>query len=334
MSNHKNNSSNTVHFSIIGVLIVVCTLAVYTILTGAVPFTDISIGYGLFEIPQAASAQAQPIDWLFDAHFWLIAFLFAVIVVPLLYSIVVFRQEEGDETDAPHIHGNTALEIAWTVVPLIFVAAFIVWGWQSYFAVLAPSDNEVTIRAQAYKWDWDFYYPEHDNMFSKSIVVPVGQPVLLEMQSRDVIHAFWVPAFRVKQDVFPYDTNALEKNFANADYSSNYDHYKPQIMRFTPIEEGVFRVRCAEICGTSHYAMLAHVFVLSQADYDLWVAGEYKLPADPDFLNAQPGDGYYLDELDDYLNGTGEFDPSAGGDEEPAVEVEDESAAVDGTDES
>lgn len=323
MSKNTNKPSNAVQFSIIGVLIAVCTVVVYIILSGINPLSGEVMGYGFFQPPEAASRQAAPIDALFQGHFWLIAFLFAVIVVPLLYSIVMFRQEEGDETDAPHIHGNTALEIAWTVLPLIFVFGFAIWGWTSYFDVISPRDNEVTIRAQAYKWDWTFFYPEHGNVTNQSLVLRIDEPVVLEMQSQDIIHAFWVPKFRVKQDIVPFDTMDPRENFSDLSlYAPEDSNYKPQEIRFTPTVPGVYRVRCAEICGTNHYAMLAHVFVLDDADYQSWLDGSLVLPSDPNLVNAQPGqDGYYLDELELYESG------ALGAEEEPATE--DESAAAD-----
>ncbi|MEM8857391.1 MAG: cytochrome c oxidase subunit II [Chloroflexota bacterium] len=282
-------SKNLRHFSIIGVLILVVTGAVYYILSTF-----------FFELPEAASAQAAVIDALFNGHYILIAFLFAIVFVPMIYSVVVFRQQEGDETDAPHIHENTALEIAWTVLPLFLVLGFGIWGVASYNSVIASSPNEVVIRTQAYKWDWTFYYPDHENRASQELVLQLGVPVALEMQSNDVIHAFWIPKFRVKQDVFPYDTANPLVSFANLDYSPDEFNYEPQVIRFTPITEGVYRLRCAEICGTAHYAMLANVFVLTPNNYQAWLDGEYLLPPDPNLANAQPGDGYYLDELENF----------------------------------
>lgn len=307
-------SKNTRHFSIVGVLILVLTGVMYLLLSGDL------IGFGFFQRPPAASEEAATIDTLFVRHYWLIAFLFSVIVVPLMYAIFAFSQEEGDETDAPHIHGNTMLEIAWTTVPLIFVAVFSVWGFVSYTDVIAEEPGEVLIRTQGYKWDWDFWYTEHGNKFSNTLVLREGQPVKLEMQSRDVIHAFWIPEFRVKQDVVPYDTQNPALSFGNVDdYNPEGFNYAPQVIRFTPTQQGVYRLRCAEICGTAHYAMLANVIVLPDDIYQSWVDGNYMTPPDPLFTNAQPGDeGYYLKELEDNFTLEGGYvippPPGMGGD--------------------
>lgn len=298
-------SNNTRHFSIVGVLILVVTGIIYLLLSGDI------IGFGFFQRPDAASAEASPIDTLFVRHYWLIAFLFAVVIVPFFYSFFAFSQEEGDDTDAPHIHGNTSLEIAWTVIPLIFVALFGVWGFTTYTNVIAEEPNEVIIRTQGYKWDWNFYYPELDDAFSNTLVLRVNEPIALEMQSQDVIHAFWIPEFRVKQDVVPYNTQNPALNFSNVDlYDPSLYNYEPQVIRFTPVEEGVYRLRCAEICGTAHYAMLANVIVLNDATYQKWVDGEYMVPPDPLFTNAQPDvEGYYLKELEENFTLSGGYVP-------------------------
>jgi cytochrome c oxidase subunit 2 len=128
------------------------------------------------------------------------------------------------------------------------------------------------------------------------------------MQSTDIIHAFWVPEFRVKQDVVPFNTNDPRQSFRDVSlYDPTAANYTPTTIRITPTMTGVFRVRCAEICGTQHYAMLAHVHVLSSADYQAWLNGELVLPTDPGVGNTQPltpdgrvNDTYYIPELEQY----------------------------------
>lgn len=294
-------NNNAKHLSIAGLLTLATTVVVYFLITA-----DIN-GIGLLPRPTAASEEATFIEPLFHGHFMVMAFLFAIIVVPMVYAIVVFRRRPGDESDAPHIHGNTTVEIIWTIAPLILVVGFAIWGVQAYTTLLAAEPNEIVIRGQGYKWDWNFYYPTLENRVSPSLVVKVGEPVHMELQSRDIIHAFWVPEFRVKQDVVPFNTQDPHQDFGNEEYDDSPDGYTPTEIRFTPTKEGVYRVRCAEICGTNHYAMLAHVHVLSAADYDAWVSGELILPSDPNQTNAQPlnldgsvNDVYYLPELEQY----------------------------------
>lgn len=308
-------SKNAKHFSIVGVLIAILTVLVY-----------LAISRFFFQLPTAAAEQAILIDEMFTGHYILIAFLFSIVVVPMGYSIAVFRQEEGDETDAPHIHENTALEIAWTVVPILIVIGFGVWGVASYRQVRASSPNEIVVRAQAQKWDWLFYYPDDIHPPAQSLVLEVGVPVHLELQSLDIIHSFWVPKFRVKQDVFPFDTaNPVVSFSSGPDYDAKAFNYIPQELRFTPITEGVYRVRCAEICGTSHYAMLANVFVLSSENYQAWLDGEFLLPPDPSSGNmeAAPGVPSYLQDLARFNIDTG-YTPPPDPFAAPAAETEEE----------
>lgn len=200
----------------------------------------------IFPLPDAASAQAAPIDNLFQAHFLAMAFLFALIMVIVLYSVVVFRRRPDDETDGPHIHGNTGLEIAWTIIPTIVVLGFGIYGLILFREVVAEQPDEMVVTVIGQQWVWNFEYPEQD-VKSNRLVLPVGQPVLLEMYSEDVLHSFWVPEFRVKQDLVPGTMMPL---------------------RITPTEIGSYRLQCAEICGTSHSQMLADVEVVSQADFE------------------------------------------------------------------
>ena len=296
--------NRTRHLSIAAVLVVVTTAVMYLLISGQF------IGFGLLQLPAPAAEEAAIIDSLMQGHMILMAFLFAVIMAPASYAIIVFRRQEGDDEDAEHIHGNTTVEIIWTVVPIILVIIFAVWGVYAYTDVIASEEGERHVLAQGYKWDWNFYYPEYDNRFDSSLVVEVNQPVFIEMQSSDVIHAFWVPSFRVKQDVAPYNTSVAEFNFASGMYdreAAREAGYISQEIRFTPTKEGVYRLRCAEICGTNHYAMLAHVHVLSAADYQAWVAGELTLPSDPNQTNVQQrnADGtesevFFLSELEEY----------------------------------
>jgi cytochrome c oxidase subunit II len=200
----------------------------------------------MFARPVAASSQAVPIDIMFKSHFIMEAFLFAFIMVIMLYSVVVFRRRPDDMEDGPHIHGHTGLEIAWTIIPTIIVVGFGIYGTVVLGDITKEQDNELVVTAMGQQWAWSFEYPEQD-IKSNRLVVPVDQPILLQLESADVLHSFWVPEFRVKQDLVPGET---------------------KLLRITPTKLGNYRLRCAEICGTSHSQMLADVQVVSQADFE------------------------------------------------------------------
>ena len=186
----------------------------------------------LFELPIAASSQAGPIDIMFNVHFWLISFFFSLIMVIMLYSTVVFRRLPDDEEDGPHIHGNTALEIAWTIIPLIIVVTLGIWGAFVLRDITTAAPDALEIDVIGRQWSWSFEYPSEGTFRSAELVVPVGQPLTLNMNSEDVLHSFWVPEFRVKQDLVPGRTTNLV---------------------ITPTEIGDYKVRCAEICGTESF---------------------------------------------------------------------------------
>lgn len=224
------------HFVIVGVLVILMSFLTY--------FGLVSIGL----MPVEASAQALPVDWMWNLDVGAMSFLFALIFVPLIYSLVVFRRRKGETGDGEHMEGNTTLEITWTVIPLFVVIVFAYLGAYTLGETRAVDPNAMVINVTAHQWDWTFDYPE--GFSSNELHLPINKQVVLKMQSQDVIHSFWVPEFRIKQDVVP----------------GRITEY-----RITPILLGSYKVRCAELCGLRHSYMERPVIVSSQADYDAWV---------------------------------------------------------------
>lgn len=229
------------HFIMVGILVVIAAILTYLGLDA------------LNLLPVAASAQAASIDWLWNWEVITISFLFALIVVPLLYSLVVFRRKKGDTTDAEHIEGNTKLEITWTVLPLFVVMMFAYMGAYSLAETRRVDPQAMVINVTASQWAWSFEYPEY-GIVSKELHLPKDKQILLRMQSKDVIHSFWVPEFRVKQDIVPGLVTELR--------------ITPTML--TP-QDAPFKVRCSELCGTAHYSMEELVFVSSETDFTTWV---------------------------------------------------------------
>lgn len=233
------------HFVIVGILVMVAAVGTYVGLDAS----------GL--LPVAASTQAGSIttvgsiDWLWNLQVIAISFLFALIVVPLLYSLIVFRRKKGDTSDAEHIEGNTTLEIAWTIVPLFVVLIFAYLGAYSLREVRRVDPQAMVVKVHARQFAWSFEYPEYGGFVSDQLHLPVNRQVLLQMESTDVIHSFWVPEFRVKQDVVPGRVTEL---------------------RITPDLPGTYKVRCAELCGAAHYKMEQPVVVSSGAEFARWAA--------------------------------------------------------------
>lgn len=238
------------HLAIVSVLVVIFTLLTNWLLQ--------SVGL----LPVEASTQATIIDRLFDTHFWIISFLFSLIGVMVVYSLVVFRQKRGDEEDGKYVTGSNKLEIVWTLVPLATVIFFSFLGAQSLAETRNIEPEALTVNVTAGQWYWSFEYPDFE-IKSDTLVLPVDRQVNLSLTSVDVIHSFWVPEFRVKQDVLPGENLVKE-------------------LRFTPTIVGDYTVRCAELCGGAHAYMNSPVKVVSELDFQDWVDTEMgAIPQDP-----------------------------------------------------
>jgi cytochrome c oxidase subunit 2 len=213
-------------------------------------------------LPAAASLQAIPIDFLFRLDFTAIVILFALIVGLMVYSILVFRRKKGDTTDGPHMEGNMKLEVAWTIVPLGFVLYIAYIGSFALGRVERADPRPLRVDVIGSQWAWRFEYPDL-GITSTELMLPANKQALLRLSSTDVIHSFWVPEFRVKQDALPGEDFIRE-------------------LRITPDEIGDYKVGCAEFCGRLHYDMRADVKVVSQGDFDAWVKSMTEaIPEDP-----------------------------------------------------
>ena len=169
------------HFVIVGILVIVMSILTY-------------VGLDAAELmPVAASTQADYIDWMWNLELIAMAFLFALIVVPMFYSLVVFRRRKGDTTDGQHMEGNTTLEILWTIVPLFLVGIFAYFGAVNLSDTLRGDPSAMVVKVTGVQWSWSFESPPVDGIAvaSDELHIPVGQQVLLQMTSKDVIHSFW-----------------------------------------------------------------------------------------------------------------------------------------------
>ena len=200
-------------------------------------------------LPQAASTVAASVDSVEMLVFWVCLISFAIVMgmvigFPILYS----RKSDDDVT--PDIRGNHVAEAIWTIIPTILCFVIFGAGLVVYNEMRAIPEDALEIQITGRKWQWIFTYPD-GKVVPNEMVVPAGKDIRLVMKSNDVIHSFFVPDFRIKQDVLP---TAYTKLWFNAP------------------EPGEHQVFCTEYCGTSHSGMLAKVKVLSQADFDAWSA--------------------------------------------------------------
>jgi len=202
---------------------------------------------------QGASTAAPKIDQLLSVMIVLSAFVFSLVMVMLFYALWKFKAKPGDESDGEPIHGNTRLEVAWTVIPTIIVLFGAGYSWSVLNDIEEPAENPLTVEVFSQQFAWSFGYPGKDNAWSEGeLHVPLDRQVHFKMHAQDVIHSFWVPEWRIKKDNVPgITTTAI----------------------VTPDKLGSYQLICTELCGFGHAAMRAEVVVETPADFRKWVAG-------------------------------------------------------------
>jgi cytochrome c oxidase subunit 2 len=200
--------------------------------------------------PDQASSVADKVDAL---YFYLtgVTVFFTVLIFSLVFYFAIrYRRRAPDELPQP-IHGSLKLEIFWSVIPLVLVMVMFFWGaWLFYHIRRTPADA-TQLYVVGKQWMWKIQHPAGQREINE-LHVPVGRPIKLTMTSEDVIHSFYVPAFRIKMDVLPGRYTELW---------------------FTATRPGEYHLFCAEYCGTKHSAMIGRVVVLEPADYESWLAG-------------------------------------------------------------
>lgn len=198
--------------------------------------------------PEQASTHARHVDAIFFALIGLSGFFIVAIAAFLLYFAIKYRR--GSKADRSHaVSGNIRLEIAWTLIPLLLALVFFTWGARLYVDMFRIPPGTLDIDVYAKEWQWSVKHPGGRTEINE-LHVPVGRPVKLTMISEDVIHSFFVPAFRIKQDVLPG---------------------RSTVVWFEAIKPGEFRLYCAEYCGVEHALMQGTVVVMQQDDYDQWL---------------------------------------------------------------
>lgn len=206
-----------------------------------------------FWLPRGTSTISGGIDSLFNVIMWLCIFFFLLVTVLLVWFVIRYRHRPGVARDTAAGH-STALEITWTVIPSIIVVFLYYYGFREYMNMTIEPPNSYEITATGQMWQWSFSYP--NGYSDPELHVPAGVPVRVVLQSNDVIHSLYLPAFRVKKDVVPGRFNRL------------------WFQATTPEgETETSDIYCAAYCGTNHSLMRSHVIVhRTQADFDSWMA--------------------------------------------------------------
>jgi cytochrome c oxidase subunit 2 len=200
-------------------------------------------------MPPSASKEAGRIDFVFWFVTGICIFIFAIVAAVSFLAVIKFRVKPDDDSDGPPIHGHTGLEILWTAVPTVLVTAIAVVS----AIVLAKDDaagaNPLRVNVFAQQFFWSYSYPGYGNKKSSVLRLPVDRSVLLEMHAKDVLHSFWVPEFRQKQDLVP----GLHPT-----------------LHITPNKLGTYPVICTELCGLGHALMRSRVIVMKPDAFEQW----------------------------------------------------------------
>ncbi len=200
--------------------------------------------------PDQASSIAHAVDQLHFALTGITLFFTVLIFGTIFYFMVKYRRRSKDERP-PNIQGSIPLEIVWTVIPSLICLGLYIWGSTLYFANATPPNGSIEIFVTGRQWMWKVQHPEGQREINE-LHVPVGRPVKLTITSEDVIHDFFIPAFRVKKDAIP------------GRYTSLW---------FTATETGKFHLFCAQYCGAFHAGMEGWVIVMERNEYEKWLNG-------------------------------------------------------------
>jgi cytochrome c oxidase subunit 2 len=210
--------------------------------------------------PVAAAEQATLIDDAFTLLSLLAVPVFAMVVAFLLYSAFRFGRRVGDGKDGPPIRGNNKITIAWLAASTALTIAMIIHPGITGLNELRQHDGkpvDLVVQVEGSRFAWSLIYPEQKIKARKELVLPIDTVTRFKISSRDVIHSFWIPAFRIKIDAVPGIETTI---VATPDKLGNYD------------ENINFRVQCAELCGLGHAKMSIPVRVVEQEEFDEWIA--------------------------------------------------------------
>ena len=240
-----------------------------TRLAALVAATFALAGCALIEIDDAALTTFNPagpnarrLDGLFWMVFWIATAVFILVMLGILVAIFLFRDRgKPDAKEPKQLHGSAKLEVLWTVIPALILAAIAVPTISAVFDLTGCEDNSMRVEVIGHQWWFEYHYPDYGFDTANELVMPVDEEVCLEMTSEDVIHNFWVPAIHGKRYLVPGQTTLL---------------------RFEADRTGEFQGHCAEFCGLSHSLMRTRVHVVTRAEFDVWAAAQQTVAAVPE----------------------------------------------------
>lgn len=205
--------------------------------------------------PTQASSAADDIDLLYDVLLIASVPIFVLVMAVALYSVFAFRAGPEDMRDGEPIHGNTKLEIIWVTIPFIIVSALAAYGWVVLEDIEASEPDALVVNVTGQQFAWTYRYPDDGGVESNRLMLAKDRPVEFKVRTRDVIHSFWVPEFRLKSDAPPGITTTV---------------------RVTPNRLGTYDVVCTELCGIGHSTMRSSVRVVEPARFDDWLSEQQR----------------------------------------------------------
>jgi cytochrome c oxidase subunit 2 len=215
----------------------------------------IAIALAIDWFPVNATSSTKEIDTLWDVLLIVSVPVFVLVMTVVIYSVTRFRARPGDRGDGAPIHGNTRLEVIWVAIPTIIVSALAVYAWIVLDDVEAKKPNELRVHVVAQQFAWQFQYPQYGNATSDQLCLPKDRPVVFDVTTKDVLHSFWVPSFRLKTDTVPGLTTHI---------------------RLTPSRPGKYDIVCAELCGLGHATMRSYAHVIDGTAFRTWVSKQKK----------------------------------------------------------
>jgi len=213
-------------------------------------------------LPEQASTMASQVDVLYFFLLALTAFFSLLIFGAIIYFIVRYPRRNPSDRPAP-VATNLKLELAWTIIPFIITMVLFSWSANLFIKMSHVPTDAMRINVVGKQWMWKIQHPDGQREINE-LHVPLGKPIELMMTSQDVIHSFFIPAFRAKQDVLPGSYSRLS---------------------FTPNRLGEYHLFCAEYCGDQHSGMIGKVVVMEPAKYEAWLAGV--VPDEPPALAGE-----------------------------------------------
>jgi cytochrome c oxidase subunit 2 len=216
---------------------------------------------------------AEDLAWLFWMVFAVAAVVFLLVQGGLAFTLFRFRDKGGDELPR-QTEGNPVLEVLWTVIPVVILAAIAVPTVERVFRYTECAPDAMAVDVIGHQWWFEYYYPDHDVWTANELVIPAGREICLSMTSEDVLHNYWAPKLNGKRYLIPGEQTTL-------------------LLESYPLDDGVeseeIYVHCAEFCGLSHARMRARVIAVTDAGFDEWVAGQQQEAAAPTDPLAEQG---------------------------------------------